>query len=69
MISARTKNGTKVYVSLCDDLGENKGGYYCEVYLDEDSDSIDNFVIHADWLEDYTIEECVNAYINSIIEY
>mgnify|MGYP006874802674 CR=1 FL=1 len=46
MITATTTKGTKVNVSLCDDVAPNKGGYYCEVYLDGiDDDPIDNFVI------------------------
>lgn len=33
MIRAKTNKGTDIYISLCDDVGENKGGYYCEVIL------------------------------------
>ena len=63
MITVRTKNGVKLHISLTDDCGENKGGYFCQVYLDED-DMIeyDNFVIH--WLDNRTIEECCIAYAN-----
>ena len=72
MITATTAKGTKVIVSLCDDVAPNKGGYYCEVYLDGiDDDPIDNFVISADVLnyEHCTIEGCVDEYINGITEY
>lgn len=72
MVSAKTKKGTKVSVSLCDDIGENKGGYYCEVYLDGiDDDPIDNFVIHADQLVcgDKNVEDLVREYVSGIVEY
>lgn len=72
MISATTKRGTKVWVSLCDDIGDNRGGYYCEVYLDGmEDDPIDNFVIHADDLIYYycRVEDAVYEYINGITEY
>lgn len=37
---------------MCDDTEINKGGYYCEVYLDEDNSiNIDNFVIHKEDLD------------------
>lgn len=63
MITVRTKNGVKLYISLTDDCGENKGGYFCQVYLDEyDMIEYDNFVIH--WLDNRTIEECCIAYAN-----
>lgn len=72
MITATTAKGTKVYVSLCNDVGENKGGYYCEVYLNDDCDNpIDNFVIHADDLVHLycRVEDAVYEYINGITEY
>lgn len=73
MISATTAKGTKVNVSLCDDIGENRGGYYCEVYLEgmEDFDPIDNFVIHADDLVYIycRVEDAVYEYINGVTEY
>ena len=63
MITVMTKNGVKLYISLTDDCGENKGGYFCQVYLDEDYEfEYDNFVIHRD--DNRTIEECCIAYAN-----
>ena len=53
MIKVITKNGLNLYISLCDDADPtNKGGYYCEVYLDEGNYfDIDNFVIHKEDLD------------------
>ena len=46
MIKVTTKNGLDLFIGLFDDVEPNKGGYYCEVYLDEgDCLNIDNFVI------------------------
>lgn len=52
MIKVTTKNGLDLFIGLFDDVDPNKGGYYCEVYLDEgDCLNIDNFVIHKDDLD------------------
>lgn len=51
MITAKTLNGTQVWVTFCEDCGCNTGGYYCRVYPSEDFgnvDEIDDFVIHAE---------------------
>lgn len=54
MIKVQTKNGVDLFITLCDDCGENKGGYFCQVYLDEDcSEDYDNFVIHKEDLDCY----------------
>ena len=34
MIKVTTKNGLDLFISLFDDVDPNKGGYYCEVYLE-----------------------------------
>jgi len=40
-----------VYISLTPDCGPNEGGYYCQVYKDEDMNcQIDDFCIHSDEL-------------------
>jgi hypothetical protein len=66
MIKATTKNGVDLFISLCDDVEPNKGGYYCEVYLeDDDCLCIDNFVIHKEDLDCYEDRE---AGINEICE-
>lgn len=47
MVSLIDRKGNKVFVTICDDCGENKGGYYCQVYTDEDfQNEIDNFCLH-----------------------
>lgn len=52
MIKVTTKNGLDLFIGLFDDVEPNKGGYYCEVYLDEgDCLDIDNFVIHKEDLD------------------
>ena len=39
----------KVWVSTTPDCDENLGGYYCQVYSDEDMENqIDDFCIHTD---------------------
>ena len=52
MIKVLSKNGVELFISLCDDIGENNGGYFCQVYLDKDgTDEYDNFVIHKEDLD------------------
>ena len=65
MLQVRTKNGVKLYITFTDDCGENKGGYYCQVYLDEnDTFEYDNFVINK--FDNRTIEECCIAYADEV---
>jgi hypothetical protein len=72
MIKVETKNGVMLYITLCDDCGENKGGYYCEVSLDEDGVfEYDNFVIHNEELEctndkDAYIQFCCEEYAKGV---
>ena len=41
------------YISLTPDCGPNEGGYYCQVYQDQDySEQIDDFCIHPEELEE-----------------
>jgi len=41
------------YISLTPDCGPNEGGYYCQMYQDQDySEQIDDFCIHPDELEE-----------------
>lgn len=35
MVTARTLKGAQVYVTFYLDCEENIGGYYCQVYTDE----------------------------------
>ena len=58
-----------VYVHYIPDCGENTGGYYCEVYSDEDmEDQIDSFCIHPDDC-DCTNEDEVVRYIKEYLEF
>ena len=53
-------NGRFIYVTQTSDVGENKGGLYCEVYLDPELDDwYDFFVVHPD--EEY--EEVLKGFI------
>ena len=48
MIECTSKNGVKVYVTRTYDVEPNIGGFYCEVYLDENCDhKVDDFCISA----------------------
>ena len=66
MITVQTKNGFNLYIALTADCDENAGGYYCEVYLEDNVDSFeyDNFVIHND--DKRTIEECCIEYAKGV---
>lgn len=58
MYKVYTKNEIALFISLCDDVEPNKGGYYCEVYLDEDCiTEFDNFVIHKEDLDCFENED------------
>lgn len=42
----------RMYITECRDCGENDGGYFCQIYYDEDCEKeIDNFCIHKEELE------------------
>ena len=68
MIEVKTKNGVELFITLADDCGENKGGYFCRVYLDENiRNDYDYFVIHKEELEctndeDAYIQLCCENY-------
>ena len=48
MIECTSKNGVNVYVTRTYDVEPNIGGFYCEVYLDENCDhKVDDFCISA----------------------
>lgn len=69
MIEAKTKQGTTVYVSLCDDVDPNKGGYFCQVYSDEDmQEELDYFCIHPEDLECASVEELVREYVKNELQ-
>ena len=52
-IESMTMEYRGLYVSATPDCEPNEGGYYCQVYADEDyGDQIDDFCIHPDELEE-----------------
>lgn len=59
-----------VWVSITTDCGENAGGYYCQVYKDEDmSYQIDDFCIHTydcDCTNDNDVENFIMLYVNEM---
>lgn len=56
MIKVTTKNGLDLFIELFDDVDTNKGGYYCEVYLNEgDCLNIDSFVIKKEDLDCFEV--------------
>jgi hypothetical protein len=58
-----------VFVSLCDDIGENKGGFFCQVYDDEDmQNEINYFVIHKEDLEKSLLEKEDKYIIDFVLE-
>ena len=58
----------KVWVSMTNDCDENKGGYFCQVYADEDMEiEIDYFCIHTDDCDCNNQEE-VEKFINQYTE-
>lgn len=67
MISGITRNGVKLYVSFVEDVFPNKGGYYCEIYLDDGGcNEVDNFVIHSfELVNGKTPEEIAKTYIEN----
>ena len=52
-----------VWVSVCEDCGENEGGFFCQVYSDENMENeIDSFCICPDYC-DCNDDEAVEKYI------
>ena len=69
-VKCKTALGTKVEVTFCDDVGENKGGFYFQIHLLYEDDPIDYFVIHKDDLEGGgTKENFAKYYVKSITDY
>ena len=65
MVQVNTKNGVQLYIKVTDECGEDKGGYYCQVYLDYDfNNEYDTFAINK--FDNRTIEECCIAYANEV---
>lgn len=77
MISYRTKKGTKVYLAFVPDVEPNKGGFYVEVYSENDK-YLDNFVIHSgsdgdlcdcDCTNEDEVENFAKNYISNVEDY
>lgn len=65
MIKCTSKNGVEVWVSRCYDCEPNLGGFFCQVYLDEDCENeIDNFVVPADVVDANEDEKFIIEYVN-----
>ena len=55
-----------VWITTTEDCDENEGGYYCEVYADEDwVYRIDYFCITLDQLNEHDLEWWLNEYSKS----
>lgn len=67
MVSLIDRKGNKVFVTLCDDCDKNKGGYFCQVYTDDNCENeIDYFTLHHEDcknLNHYQIDEMVEEVI------
>ena len=67
MVKATDKLGQTVYVTCTDDCEPNEGGYYCEVYADEDlMYDLDFFCVHPEDC-DCSDDNAVEAYIQEFI--
>ena len=72
MIKVDTKNCVQLYITMTEDCFPNEGGYYCEVYRDEDAiEEFDNFVIHKEDLDCFAnkeegIKELCRAYAEGV---
>ena len=52
-------------IDCIDDCGPNMGGYYCQVFREEDYAQIDDFCIHPDELsDDMGTEDFIRSYID-----
>lgn len=67
MITTKDKAGQTVYITYIEDCGENEGGYYCEVYADEDlMYDLDFFCVHPEDC-DCSDDDAVEAYIREFV--
>lgn len=68
MIECISKNGVKCYVTRTYDVEPNIGGFYCEVYLDENCDhKVDDFCISADVVNLDLDELYIEKYIRDAV--
>ena len=68
MIETKDKAGHTLYVTTTPDCEDNEGGYYCEVYADEDFiTKLDDFCVHpedCDCDNDDEVEKYIMSYIS-----
>lgn len=59
----------RVWVSRTKDCGDNAGGYYCQVYEDENMENqIDDFCIHqedCDCTNDAEVDRFIEEYVKN----
>lgn len=62
MITREINNKT-VYITFCDDIDENAGGYFCQVYADSElTEEIDSFAIPVEIVMSDNIEDYIDSY-------
>lgn len=58
-----------LYITITDDVGENVGGAFCEIYTDSElDDKIDDFIIHNS-IPREKWEECIKGYLDCNAEW
>lgn len=61
-IGERMKYGN-VWITSTEDCEENEGGYYCQVFADEEwTTQLDDFCITPEQLEEHDLEWWLNEY-------
>ena len=54
MVTTKDKAGQTVYITSTPDCEDNKDGFYCETYSDEECDhKIDDFCVHPEDIPRY----------------
>lgn len=73
MIQATTKKGLDVWVAFNPDCEYNTGGFYCEIWENQDMDCLlDDFCIHpgdCDCQDEAAVERYAKDYVSQIIDY
>lgn len=66
MIECVTKNGVRVWVSRTYDCEPNLGGFFCQIYLDDNCNrEIGDFVVPADIVDSDKDIEYIKGYIKN----
>lgn len=66
MIKCQSKNGVDVWVTCCYDVEPNIGGYYCQIYIDENCDrELDSFTIPSEIVEKHEVDKFIEGYIEN----